>query len=156
MSEHPHLPESLQDFEIVTRHIVMERHLNAFNNLFGGVILSWLDEASALYVMEAIGYSNFVTVSLDDVNFKAPARRGDAVVIYSRVLRVGRSSITVQTQAWVHEPTSLEKTEIIVCSVTFVCLDEHGKPFSYFASASYREWCDKKCLPPDHSALASS
>lgn len=147
MSENQSLFGALQDYEIVTRHIVMERHLNAFNNLFGGVILAWLDEASALYVMEAIGYSNFVTVSLEEVNFKAPAHRGDAVVIYSRVKRVGKSSITVQTQAWVHEPTSLEKREIIQCSVTFVCLDEKGKPFPYFVSDAYRSWCDKKSLP---------
>ncbi|HNJ04745.1 MAG TPA: hotdog domain-containing protein, partial [Leptospiraceae bacterium] len=64
-------------FDIVTRHLVMEKDLNAFGNLFGGNMLAWIDEASALYVMEQIGFANFVTVSFDDVNFKAPARRGD-------------------------------------------------------------------------------
>lgn len=139
------LLESSQDYTIVTRHIVMERHLNAHGNLFGGVILAWLDEAAALYVMEHIGYSNFVTVALDNVSFKAPAHRGDAIVIYCRVVHTGRTSMTIQTQAWVHVPDSLEKREIIVCKVTFVCLQD-GLPFPYFTSEIYRNWCTKKQL----------
>ena len=47
----------------------MEKHLNAQGNMFGGVVLAWLDEAAALYTMEKIRYTNIVTVSMDNVNF---------------------------------------------------------------------------------------
>ncbi|HAA54496.1 MAG TPA: acyl-CoA thioesterase [Myxococcales bacterium] len=130
-------------FDVVTRHIVMERHLNAFNNLFGGVMLSWLDEASALFVMEEIGYTNFVTVSLEQVNFKTPAHRGDAIVLYCRTLKTGRSSITIETKALVHEPTSGLKREVITCQITFVCLKD-GTKFPYFESEEYHRWSEKK------------
>lgn len=143
MSETLDSVEALQDYSIVTRHIIMARHLNAHGNLFGGIILAWLDEAAALYMMEHTGYSNFVTVALDGVSFKAPAHQGDAIVIYCRVVHMGRSSITIQTQAWVHVPDSLEKREIIACKVTFVCLED-GQPFPYFATELYRDWCSKK------------
>lgn len=133
----------LDDFDIVTRHIVMEKDLNAFGNLFGGAILGWLDEASALYVMEKIGYANFVTVSLTDVNFKAPGRRGDAIVIYCRTLKTGKSSITVQTRALAHEPVTGDKREIITCTITFVCL-ENGAPFAFFESPHYTAWKKKR------------
>lgn len=137
----------LDGFEIVTRHIVMEKDLNAFGNLFGGIMLAWLDEASALFVMQKIGFDNFVTVSLTDVNFKTPARRGNAVVIYSRALKTGRSSITVQTRAFVHEPGTDLKSEVINCTITFVCLRD-GQPFPYFESADYQNWLRKH---PEHT-----
>ncbi len=129
----------MSDFEIVTRHIVMERDLNAFGNLFGGVMLAWLDEGSALYVMERIGYADFVTVSMDNVNFRTPARRGDAVVIYCRTVKTGRSSITMETKAFVHEPGTGAKREVITCLVTFVCLRD-GRPYPYFETPEYRSW----------------
>ena len=133
--------ENGSSFEIVTRHIVMERDLNAFGNLFGGIMLAWLDEASALYVMDKIGFADFVTVSLDNVNFRTPARRGDAVVLYSRIQKVGRSSITIQSRALVHEPVTGKKEEIIDCRITFVCLKD-GKPFAYFETPAYRRWTE--------------
>src|SRR5690606_13517328 len=83
------------EFEVSTRHLVMERHLNPYGNVFGGTVLAWLDEGAALFLMEKIGYTNFVTVSMNHVDFKAPGHRGDAVQILCRVLRTGRSSVTV-------------------------------------------------------------
>lgn len=137
------MSEMNQDFEPITRHLVMERDLNAFGNLFGGTLLAWMDEGSAIYVMEKIGYANFVTVSLDDVTFRAPAKRGDAVIISSRILKTGSSSITLQTKAEVHEPTTERRQEIINCKIVFVCLRD-GKPYSYFASDEYRNWLAKR------------
>ncbi len=139
--------ESMQDFEIVTRHIVMERHLNAFGNVFGGTMLAWLDEGAALFVLEAIGYANFVTVSMDDVEFRAPAHRGDAVVIYCRVLRTGKSSITVQTRALVHEPGTDKRRVVITCKLSFVCLRD-DKPFAYFQTPTYEAWLKKTGRAP--------
>jgi len=118
-------------FVPVTRHLVMEKDLNAFGNLFGGTMLSWLDEGSALYVMERISYTNFVTVSLADVQFKAPAHRGDAIIIFCRTDSVGRSSITVRTRALVNDSVKKETREIIECRITFVCLRD-GKPYAHF------------------------
>lgn len=125
-------------FEVVTRHLVMEKDLNAFGNLFGGQMLAWIDEASALYVMQKIGYADFVTVSFDDVSFKAPARRGDQVVISSRITKTGRSSITVETIAAVEAPTTGMRNETIRCHVTFVCL-LNNRPYPYFETPQYQE-----------------
>jgi acyl-CoA thioesterase YciA len=133
----------MNDFEVVTRHIVMERDLNSFGNLFGGAMMAWLDEAAALFVMEKSGYADFVTVSFDNVRFKAPGRRGDAIVIYCRVVKTGRSSITVEAQAFVNEPQSSVKRQVIDCRITYVCL-ENGKPTPYFESERYARWLRKQ------------
>ncbi|MCB1168994.1 MAG: acyl-CoA thioesterase [Leptospiraceae bacterium] len=135
--------EELKDFHIVTRHLVMEKDLNYHGNLYGGTMLAWLDESSALYVMETIGYTNFVTAGMENVRFKSPARSGEAVVFYCRTASTGKSSITVQTRAFVHDPISDRKDEIINCSITFVCLKD-GKPFAYFESPEYRSRKDRR------------
>ena len=141
--------EPMDDFEIVTRHIVMERDLNPFGNLYGGAILGWLDEGAALYVMEKIGFTNFVTVSFDSVDFKAPGHRGDAIVLYCRVLKIGRSSIVVESKALAHEPVTGAKREIITCTIAYVCLKDE-RPYAYFQSPEYADWLSRKAsLPPD-------
>ncbi len=129
-------------FEVVTRHLVMEKDLSSYGHLFGGVMLAWLDEASALYVMEQIGYADFVTVSLDNVDFKAPGNSGDAIVIYSRIARRGRSSVCAETKAFAQDAATGTKREIITCKFTFVCL-KNEKPYPYFQSDEYKAWLEK-------------
>jgi acyl-CoA hydrolase len=90
-----------------------------------------LDEASAIYAMRRLGYSNIVTVSMDDVSFKTPGRLGDIIQIYSAIEKVGRTSIHVLTSAFSTGQKMQEKKEIIQCKIIFVCLDESGKPFPY-------------------------
>lgn len=120
-----------EDFELVTRHIVMERHLNPAGNLFGGILLAWLDEAAGLHIAEKTGYPYFVTVSMEDVDFKAPGHNGDMVIIYCRIVRTGRSSIEVQLKASSYDVESRESREIITCESTFVALKD-GKPHRIF------------------------
>lgn len=125
-----------EGYEIATRHIIMERHLNSFGHLFGGSMLAWLDEGSALFLMDKIGFSNFVTVSMQNVNFTAPGRRGDAIVICSRIVKTGRSSVVVQSKAFAQDPIHGDDREIITCEITYVCLKD-DRPYPYFLSEQY-------------------
>jgi acyl-CoA hydrolase len=130
----------------VTRHIVMSRHLNPHNNIFGGVMLAWLDEASGLFVMENVGYTNFVTVSMDNVVFKQPARGGDLVTVGCRTIRTGKSSITVETLAVARNPKTGDARRIIDCNVSLVAILD-GKPFPYFTTPEYQAWCANNEVP---------
>lgn len=131
--------ESPTPFQVVTRHMVMQRDMNPYNHVFGGTMLSWLDEGAALFVQDQIGYEDFVTVAMDDIAFKAPAHLGDHIIIYCRIDRVGRSSICVQTKAVAHEPSTGDQSEIITCRISFVCLKK-DRPYRYFESATYEAW----------------
>lgn len=130
--------ESIQNFEVVTRRLVLPRDLNGHGNLYGGSMLSWIDESSYLYAIEKIGYSNMVTVSLENVRFRAPARLGDSVILQCRIYQIKKTSITIQTKAVVHDLTKNTITEIIDCLITFVCLKD-GKPFPYFTSEEFKK-----------------
>jgi acyl-CoA hydrolase len=122
----------LKGMELVTQHIVMSKELNAHGNLFGGVMLAWIDEAAALYAMEKIAYTNIVTVNMDDINFKYPGKNGDIIQIHAAIEKTGKSSLTIRTTSISINSKSRERHEVINCKVTFVCLDGSGKPFPYF------------------------
>lgn len=126
-------------FEAVTRHFVMAKDLNPAGTLYGGTMLAWLDEASAIHVMRRIGTPGFVTAAVDEVNFRAPARNGDIVTVFCRIVKMGRSSVTTETRAIVEEPATRAERETITCAFTFVCLKD-GRPYPYFQSPEYQEW----------------
>ena len=121
----------LSGMELITQHIVMSKDLNAHGNLFGGIMLAWIDESAAIYSMRKIGYTNIVTVNMDDVNFKTPGKNGDIIQIYAGIEKVGNSSLIIKTKSISLPIGKMEAREIIQCKVTFVCLDDIGKPFAY-------------------------
>ena len=117
--------------DIITQHYIISRDLNAHGNLFGGTVLAWLDEAGAIYIIDKTGYSNIVTVSMHDVNFRNPGKMGNIVKIYGEIMKKGKSSITVRVDA-VNETPGCEKRVIIDCTITYVFLDNSGKPYPFF------------------------
>ncbi|GIX40787.1 MAG: acyl-CoA thioesterase [Leptospiraceae bacterium] len=131
-----------QNFEIVTRRLVLPRDLNGHGNLYGGSMLSWIDESSYLYAVEKIGYTNMVTVSLENVRFRSPAKMGDSVIILCRIYQIKKTSITIQTKAIVHDTKTNQTSEIIDCFITFVCL-KNGKPFPYFKTEEFKNKYNK-------------
>jgi len=130
-------------FDVVTRHIVMDKDLNASGHLFGGVMLAWLDEAAALYIMEETGYTDFVTVAMDRVCFKSTGRRGAAIAVYCRIVETRRSSIVIEAKALSHDPGTGDRREIIACTITSVCLKD-DRPYAYFQSPEYADWLSRR------------
>ncbi len=124
-------------YEIVTRRLVLPRDLNGHGNLYGGSMLSWIDESSYLYAIEKTGYTNMVTVSLENVRFRSPAKMGDSVIILCRIHQIKRTSITIQTKAIVHDSIHNKTSEIIDCFITFVCLKDN-KPYPYFNTEEFK------------------
>lgn len=132
-----------EGFSVVSRHLIMDKDLNHYGNLFGGALLYMVDESSYLFTTEAVGYANLVTANMENVNFRAPAHRGDNIQIYCRVVEKRRSSVKVETRVFVYTPLTHHRGEIISCSLTFVALKD-GKPYPYFTSAEYLEWLEKE------------
>ncbi|MDZ4727853.1 MAG: hotdog domain-containing protein [Leptospira sp.] len=122
----------LQDMELVTQHLVQPDDLNYHNNLFGGKMLSWIDEGMAMFVMTKIQYTNIVTISMDNVVFRSPARAGDIIQIYGKIVKYGKSSVTSITLAVTNNPQTRKISEVIESEITYVCLGENGKPYPHF------------------------
>jgi acyl-CoA thioesterase YciA len=80
--------------------VMMPRDTNPFGTIFGGVILSYLDQAAAIGARRAVIHRGgppptLVTVALHKVEFHEPVLVGDVVRFLTRVLRLGRTSITM-------------------------------------------------------------
>ena len=112
--------------ELVSTHIAMTKDLGVHGNLFGGKLLSALDEAVAAYVTLYCRTPNMVTLKIDEVLFKAPVKVNNQVRIYCSVMDVGRTSIKVRAEA--RKVSYYPGDETIVCSTlfTFVRIDEDG------------------------------
>ena len=110
------------------RVIMMPRDTNAFGTIFGGIILSYIDQAGAV---EARRTSNqaFVTVAMREVEFHAPVFVGDLVTFYTETVRVGRTSITVKVKVEACGREGSGDTRLVTeAEVIYVAVDEARRP----------------------------
>ena len=81
------------------RRLAMPKDTNALGTIFGGVILSQIDQAAAI---EAHKYHKgaVVTVAMDEIEFKQPVFVGDVVSYYTRIHKLGRTSVTIDVYVY--------------------------------------------------------
>jgi acyl-CoA hydrolase len=131
MSKHtdPTVPKTPRASEAVVADLMMPHQANGLHHpsVFGGVIMSMVDRCSALSAMRH-GGGQATTLSIDRILFKEPIRVGQLVEIRSRVVHVGRTSMSVLANVLAEDITSGERRHTNECWLTFVHLDDHGKP----------------------------
>jgi len=125
----PTVPKSPRASEAVVADLMMPHQANGLRrpSVFGGVIMSMVDRCAALSAMRHAG-GQATTLSIDRILFKEPIRVGELVEIRSRVVHVGRSSMSVLANVFAEDIASGERRHTNECWLTFVHLDELGKP----------------------------
>jgi len=113
--------------EPAIRVLMMPRDTNANGTIFGGVILSHLDQAGAVPAYRRCR-GRIVTVSMDRVVFHQPVNVGDLVSYYARIVRVGRTSVTVQVIVEASRRLGDPAVEVTSANVTYVHVDDQGRP----------------------------
>ncbi|TPV92839.1 MAG: acyl-CoA thioesterase [Myxococcales bacterium FL481] len=105
---------------------MMPRDTNAHGTIFGGHILSLIDQAGAIGAHE-LGAGKVVTVAMREVVFKEPVYVGDLVSCYSEVVKTGRSSITVRVQVVAQSPSNPgRRVDVTSAEVVYVQVDDRG------------------------------
>ncbi len=107
------------------RVVMMPKDTNAHGTIFGGVILSYIDQAAAVEAKRN-GGGFIVTVAMREVVFHGPVNVGDLVSFYTRLVRIGRTSITVAVE--VRAQSQNAERRVTEAEVTFVNLDENRRP----------------------------
>jgi acyl-CoA thioesterase YciA len=107
---------------------MMPRDTNASGTIFGGVILSYIDQAGA---EEAIccGARRVVTVAMNQVVFHQPVYVGDLVSFFTELVRVGRTSVTVKVR--VRSARRSDRSTVVdvtEAEITYVNVDREGRP----------------------------
>jgi acyl-CoA hydrolase len=96
-------------------------------SVFGGVIMSMVDRCAALSAMRhASGQAT--TLSIDRILFKEPIHVGELVEVRSRVVHVGRTSMSVLANVFAEHIATGERRHTNECWLTFVHLDQMGNP----------------------------
>jgi acyl-CoA thioesterase YciA len=111
-----------------SRVLMMPRDTNAAGTIFGGVILSYIDQAGA---EEAIcqGARRVVTVAMNQVVFHEPVFVGDLVSFYTELVRVGRTSVTVKVMVQsARRHDRQELVDVTEAEITYVNVDSNGRP----------------------------
>jgi acyl-CoA thioesterase YciA len=119
--------------EPAIRVLMMPRDTNAHGTIFGGVILSYIDQAGAIEARRQ-GLQFMVTVSMDKVVFHEPVFVGDLVSFWTETLRIGNTSITTKVVVEVIR-NGVERKTVTEAQVVYVNLGEDRKPKPITSSA---------------------
>ncbi len=117
--------------------LLLPKDTNAYGTIFGGVILSHIDLASAIEA-RTVAAHRYVTKAMREVEFHEPVYVGDIISFYTQLVRVGRTSITVrvlvEAERWGVPPTAPgtpgdgEVVKVTEAEVILVAVNDQGRP----------------------------
>jgi acyl-CoA thioesterase YciA len=109
--------------------LLLPKDTNAYGTIFGGVILSNIDLASAVEARK-VAPRRYVTKAMREVEFHEPVFLGDVVNFFTETLRVGRTSVTVKVSVEAERwgAGQGERVKVTEAEVVLVAVDESGRP----------------------------
>jgi len=111
------------------RVILMPKDTNALGTIFGGIILSYIDQAGAVEAHRHSATGRFVTVAMREVVFHHPVFVGDLVSFYTETLKRGNTSVTIQVTVEAERArTRGSSVKVTEAEVVYVHVDEGNRP----------------------------
>lgn len=114
--------------KLINKKICMGRDIGIHGNVFGGILMAWIDESAGAFATEYCHTPNMVTLRVGEMLFKKPLKAGNHLRIYGEVTHLGRTSITIAIEARRYNLFSAEETVVCTTATTFVHIDEEGLP----------------------------
>ena len=112
--------------EVENVYLIRYEHINSTGRLFGGQLISWIDEVAGVVAMRHSGL-NITTASIDNLTFKRGAYLNDKVVLIGRMTYVGKTSCEVRVDSYIEDKEGFRR-EINRAFLTYVAISEDGKP----------------------------
>ena len=113
--------------ELTVRLIAMPADTNANGDIFGGWVLSQMDQAGGIAAVER-AKGRVVTIAVEAMTFIRPVRVGDVLCVYTSVDKVGRTSMKLHIEAWAQRFLTHVREKVTDAVFTFVAIDENGRP----------------------------
>jgi acyl-CoA thioesterase YciA len=123
-------PSAAAQRRLALRVVTMPKDTNQYGTIFGGVILSYIDQAGFVEARRH-GTHRWVTVALDRVEFKQPVHLGDVVAFYATTTRAGTTSVTVTIEVEAERYTSGDVVPVTEAVITLVSVGTDGKPIPF-------------------------
>lgn len=116
------------DEELVLKVIPMPADCNANGDIFGGWVMAQVDLAGSVIPARYAG-GRMATVAVNEFVFKQPVRVGDILSFYSKLTRLGRTSMTVKVEVYAERFQAQGRfVKVTEANVTYVAIDDQGKP----------------------------
>jgi acyl-CoA thioesterase YciA len=113
--------------ELTVRTIAMPADTNANGDIFGGWVMSRMDQAGGIAGVER-SHGRVVTLKVDGMTFIRPVKVGDVLCVYTEVESIGRSSMKIHIEAWARRFQTRMREKVTDATFTFVAIDDDGKP----------------------------
>lgn len=131
--------------ELITTYICKEFDLGVHSNMFGGTLMSLIDDAAASYSSQLCDTPRMVTIKFDQLVFKKAVKIGSILKIYGSVVKFGNTSLQLYMEVRKHNVYTGEQEIVTHTNVTFVRIDEEGNsiPISERVKLRYAERVQK-------------
>lgn len=134
MSSNPANPNNCDDaLHMALRVVMLPRDTNQYGTIFGGVILSYIDQAGFIEARRH-GTHRWVTASIQRVDFQAPVMVGDVVAFRTCTERVGTTSVDVRVLVEAERYTTGDIVTVTEARLTMVSVNAVGKPIPFNAA----------------------
>jgi acyl-CoA thioesterase YciA len=122
-SSHEHAPRG----ELTVRLAAMPRDTNANGDIFGGWVISQMDQAGGIRAAET-AQGRVVTIAIEAMTFIRPVRVGDVLSVYTAVDHIGRTSLKIHIEAWAQRFRTHHREKVTDATFTFVAIGADGRP----------------------------
>ena len=126
--------------ELITTYICKQGDIGVHNNMFGGTILSIIDDASAAYVSQICDTQRVVTLKIDELLFVKPVKVGNILKVYGEVVKFGTTSITIYVEVRKHNVYTGVQSTVTHTKIKFVRIDDEGSPLHIHDYVKERYW----------------
>ena len=115
------------DHTLVLKVIPMPSDANANGDIFGGWVMSRMDQAGGIDGVDQ-AQGRVVTIAVEAMTFIRPVKVGDVLSVYTTVVSVGRTSMKIYVEAWAKRFRTTIHEKVTDATFTFVAIDEEGRP----------------------------
>ncbi len=115
--------------------MTMPKDTNPYGTVFGGVILSHIDQAGFVEARNH-GAHRWVTAAMESVKFDAPVLLGDIVTFWATTVRKGTTSVTVEVRVEAERYNNDDTVGVTTATLTMVSVDPSGRPIPYTTPAT--------------------
>ena len=109
------------------RKLVLPEHINAQGSLFGGYLLKWLDEFAYITASMEFPGNRFVTIAMNNVEFKHPIHCGQILRFSISRARLGKSSVEYLVNVYGEKSDDASEQVLFATDITFVNVSETGE-----------------------------
>ena len=112
---------------MASRTLAMPADTNPMGDIFGGWIMSLMDLAAGIAAADR-AKGRTATAAVSHLSFLLPVKVGDVVCVYTEVIRVGRTSMSLAVEAWALPRGLGERHKVTAAEFVMVAVDERGRP----------------------------